>query len=88
MSSSAYHATRTAGFIKLPSEMTLRDYTHYFKHRSGYQPEVNEQLQKEAKLKDLPEIKRYCSLVLDEMKIKENLVYDKFSGEIVGFTII
>ena len=78
MSSSAYHATRTAGFIKFPSERTLRDYTHYFKHRSGYQLEVNEQLQKEAKLNDLPENRRYCSLVLDEMKIKENLVYDKF----------
>ena len=86
MSSAAYHATRTAGFIKLPSERTLRDYTHYFRHRSGYQLELNEQLQKEAKLKDLPENRRYCSLVLDEMKIKENLVYDKFDGEIVGFT--
>ena len=28
LSSSAYHATRTAGFIKLPSERTLSDYTH------------------------------------------------------------
>ena len=88
MSSSAYHATRTAGFIKLPSERTLRDYTHYFKHQSGYQLEVSKQLrmQKKAKVKDLPENKRHVSLILDEMKIRENLVYNKFDGEIVGFT--
>lgn len=30
LSSSAYHATHSAGFIKLPSERTLRDYTNYF----------------------------------------------------------
>ena len=31
LSTSTYHALRTAGFMKLPSERTLRDYTHYFK---------------------------------------------------------
>ena len=43
ISSAAYHATRSAGF-KLPSERTLRDYTHYFKSRAGFQIEVNQQL--------------------------------------------
>ena len=28
LSSSAYHSLRTSGFIKLPSERTMRDYTH------------------------------------------------------------
>ena len=28
LSSSAYHAVRTAGFISLPSERTLRDYSN------------------------------------------------------------
>ena len=83
ISSAAYHATRSAGFIKLPSERTLHDYTHYFKSRAGFQIEVNQQLQKEAKIKDLPENRRFCALLLDEMKLKENLIYDKYEGEII-----
>ena len=34
----------------------------------------------------MPENRKFCALVLDEMKLKENLIYDKFDGEIVGFT--
>ena len=79
ISSAAYHATRTAGFIKLPSERTLRDYTHYFKHHAGFQPELNRQLQNESKVSSLPE---YCGFW---MKVKENLVYDKCTGSVVGF---
>ena len=85
-SSSAYHAVRTAGFISLPSERTLRDYSNYFKCKAGFQLELNQQLHKEAKVNDLQESRKFCSIVIDEMKIKENLIYDKFSGEIVGFT--
>lgn len=35
LSSSAYHSLRTSGFIKLPSERTLSDYTHYVKFQIG-----------------------------------------------------
>ena len=38
----AYHAMRTAGFITLPSERTLRDYTHVFENQVGFQFEVND----------------------------------------------
>ena len=84
LSSAAYHATQTTGFIRLPSERTLRDYTHYFKSQTGFQQEVNQQLQKEANLEVLPECQRFCGLVVDEMQVKENLVYDKYTGDIVG----
>ena len=86
LSSAAYHATRTAGFIALPSERTLRDYTHYFKHQPGFQQELNRQLLKESKVNELSEQRKYCGIVFDEMKIKENLVYDKYTGSVVGFT--
>ena len=86
MSSSAYRAIRTAGFISLPSERTLRDYSNYIKCKAGFQLELNQQRHKEAKVNDLQESRKFCSIVIDEMKIKENLIYDKFSGEIVGFT--
>ena len=40
LSGSAYHALRTSGFVKLPSERTLRDYIHYFSNEPGFQQEV------------------------------------------------
>ena len=86
LSSAAYHAMRSAGFIKLPSERTLRDYTHYFKSQPGFQREVIEELIREAKLDTLPEEQRYCGLIVDEMKVKESLVYDKYTGGVTGFT--
>ena len=86
LSSSAYHALRTSGFIKLPSERTLRDYIHYFTNRPGFQEEVHQQLLQEAKIESLPENRRFVSLIIDEMKVKEGLVYNKHSGEMIGFT--
>ena len=86
MSSSAYHALRSSGFIKLPSERTLRDYTNYFIHRTGFQDDVDKQIATEMNRLCLPDTKKYVSLSFDEMKIKEGLVYNKNSGEIVGYT--
>lgn len=82
LSSSAYHCLRTAGFIKLPSERTLRDYTHIFKSKTGFQTEVEEMLRKEVENEDW---KNYVILLMDEMKVKESLVYDKHNCEVVGF---
>lgn len=79
LSSSAYHALRTSGFLKLPSERTLRDYTHFVKTRPGFQDEVDSMLIREARLSDLPEWKRYVVLLLDEMKIKESLVMTRMN---------
>ena len=85
ISSAAYHAMRSSGFIKLPSERTLRDYTHLIKAATGIQPEVSVQLMKEAKVKDLEEWQKYVAVVFDEIKIKEDLVYNKHTYEIIGF---
>ena len=84
LSSSAYNALRTTGFLKLPSG-TLRDYIHYFSNRPGFQNEVHQQLIKEINLMKLSESKKYVSLIIDEMKIKEGLVYDKQCGKVTGF---
>ena len=85
ISSAAYHAMRSSGFIKLPSERTLRDYTHLFKASTGIQPEVNAQIIKEAKVDTLEEWKKYVAVVFDEVKIREDLVYNKHTSEIIGF---
>ena len=85
ISSAGYHAMRTAGFILLPSERTLRDYTHYFKEKPGFQKEVNQQLMKEARISELDEIQKHVVVAFDEMRIKEDLVYDKHTGKVIGF---
>lgn len=85
LSSSAYDALQSSGFLKLPSERTLCDYTHYLTSSTGFQKEVHQQLLDEIKIDSLPENRRFVSLILDEMKIKEELAYNKHSGEIIGF---
>ena len=86
MSSCTYHALRSSGFVKLPSERTLRDYTHYFQNKPGFQDEVNQQLLEEVEKMKLPDGRKYVGLLVDEMKVEEGLVYNKTTGEIVGFT--
>ena len=62
---------------------TLRGYTHWMKSEVGFQSVVNEQLIMEADVKE--EKDKYEVLVFDEMKIREDLVFDKHSCELVGF---
>ena len=88
LSSSAYHSLRTSGFVRLPSERTLRDYTHFIKSKPGFYPDLDSYLREEAQLKKLPEWKRYAVIALDEMKLKESLVYDKHEAEVIGFVDI
>ena len=88
LSSSSYHALRTSGFMHLPSERTLRDYTHYVKARSGFQDDIDGDLKREANIQELPDWKKHIVVLIDEIKIKENLVYDKHETKIIGFVDI
>ena len=69
----------------MPSERTLRDYTNYIKGKLGFQPQVLEMLQRESNIDSQPETGHYVMLTLDEMKIKEDIMYDKNTGEMIGF---
>ena len=88
ISSASYHALRSSNLLILPSERTLRDYTHHVKAKPGFQPEIDEQLCRDAKLDSIPEFQKYVCLVFDEVKVKEDLVYDKHSANLVGFVRI
>jgi hypothetical protein len=84
-SSSAYKAMRDSGFIKLPSERTLRDYTHWTKVSSGFQPSSFERLLVDIRYHQLADWQKYVVLLHDEVKIKSDLVFCKHTGELIGF---
>ena len=85
LSGSAYEMLRESGCITLPSQRTLRDYTHYVRSTTGFSAEVDEQLMEAAKVAKAEEWEKCVVLVMDEMHVKEDLVYDKHSGALIGF---
>ena len=88
-STTAYNAMRDTGFIKLPSTRTLFNYSKFMPASCGISPDVVKHLRSEVKAKGLldmeQEYKSYVGLLVDEVKIKEDLVYDRHTGELVGF---
>ena len=84
-SPAAYRTLTESGFLVLPSERTLRDYTHYINALTGYNDEVDVHLAEASRLKDTPPYQRCVILAIDEMHIKEDLVFNKHSGRLIGF---
>lgn len=84
-SQGAYETLLQSKCIKLPSQRTLRDYTHHLKPGPGYCAGVDAQLRSVAKLDKCEEREKCVLMLLDEMYIKKDLVYNKISGELVGF---
>jgi hypothetical protein len=83
-SSSCYEELRNSGVLVLPSQRTLRDYRNYIKPQTGFNPKVVEDLKK--KMIILMSNVIYIVLLFDEMKIRSNLVFDKITGQLIGFT--
>ena len=83
-SQKAYDKVREV--LHLPSHRTLRDYTHYCTGNPGFSTAVDEQLMSAAGIDSLAEWQKCVFILIDEMHIKENLVYDKHSGSVIGFT--
>lgn len=82
-SPSAYNALRESNVIKLPCERTLRDYTNIVHPSTGFQKAVFDDLRHQAA--KLSGIQKYVVLMHDEVSIKDDLVYDRNTGELVGF---
>ena len=82
-SPSAYRELRDSGALILPSERVLRDYKNYFKPGAGITKENIEELKEKSS--EFAGIQKYVAVIMDEMKIIENLVFDKTSGELIGF---
>ena len=85
-SSSAYESLQQSGCLSLTSQYTLRDYTHFANMTIGFSNEVDQQLMEVGDISILKEFQKCVVVILDEMYIKEGLVYDKHSGALLGFT--
>ena len=86
LSSKAYDSLRETGCIHLPSQRTLCDYSHCIESGTGFSTEVDQHLLNAAKLESSPDWHRLLVLLMDEMYVKESLVYDKHTGKMIGFT--
>ena len=82
-SSSAYDELRATNILTLPCRRTSRDYSNYVKPSTGFNPQVTEELIKTSS--HLQGYQRFVCLSFDEIKIQEKLVFDKYTGDLVGF---
>ena len=82
-SSSAYDELRATNILTLPCRRTLRDYSNYVKPSIGFNPQVTEELIKTSS--HLQGYQRFVCLSFNEIKIQEKLVFDKYTGDLVGF---
>ena len=78
-----YDKSSGSGILVLPSLRTLRDYKNYIRPQRGFNNVVVEDLRKKTMW--FLDIERYVCILLDEMKIQEDLVWDKHTGELIGF---
>ena len=78
-----YDQNKGTGFLVLPSRRRLRDYKNYIKPTRGFNDKIIAELLQ--KVKDFSDIEKYFVMLMDEMKIQESLVWDKHTGDLIGF---
>lgn len=78
-----YDQKKGTGFLVLPSRRRLRDYKNYIKPTRGFNDKIIAELLQ--KVKDFSDAEKFFVLLMDEMKIQENLVWDKHSGDLIGY---
>ena len=62
------------------------DYANCVKSEVGFSTPVDRQLFEAANLATCPEYEKLVVLLVDEMYIREDLVYEKQTGKLIGFT--
>lgn len=82
-SAAAYETLRETGILKLPGPSTLRDYTNVVLPESGFSQPALQEITRQTK--DLADKDRFVVLLHDEMTIKADLVFDRRSGDVIGF---
>ena len=69
----------------MPQAPLTKDYTHFVKAATVFSSEVDEMIAQAANIDECKIHQGYVLLNLYEMQVREDLVYDKHSGELVGF---
>ena len=75
-----YNEKTRTGFVILTSSWRLRDYKNYIRPQRGFNKDiVNELLEK---IKHFSDNENFFVMLMDEMKIQENLVWGKHTGDL------
>ena len=77
-SSDCYKTLRNSGVVHLPSERTLCDYRYFVPSEPGFSTSTDLQLLDLVKQQQPKSLSNYVTIVLDQMYIKEGLVYNKW----------
>lgn len=78
LSTSAYEMIRCSGAVKLPSQRMLQDYMHFIEATTWFSAAVDMDV---AMVESCPDHINAVVILMDEMHIKESLVYKKHTGE-------
>ena len=78
-----YDEKTGTGFLVLPSKRRLRDYKNYIRPQRGFNPDIIKELA--DKTSNFSDQEKYVTILIDEMKIQEDLVWDKHTGELIGY---
>lgn len=85
-SHSSYNALQDSGFLKLSTGRTLSDYKNFNKPGGGWNVYQLGEMRKRFQEKNLLASASLGGLFFDEVKVKEGLVFDTSSWELIGFT--
>lgn len=83
-SPAALDLLRESGMVCLPCSRTLFDYSHVKPVKDGIDEVVLESLAK--RVSEAPKHRRYHVAMGDEMSICQNLVFQKTTGKMIGYT--
>ena len=78
-----YDSEKGSSVLVLPSLRTLRDYRNYTRRTRGFNLKVVWDLKENTE--EFSKQERYVTILLDEMKIQDDLVWDKHTGEFIHF---
>ena len=81
---SAYDELRNSNILILLSRIKLRHYKNAIRQHVGFNESVTDELIKIASSL-LEGYQRCVVLSFDEIKIQENLVFDKYTGDLIGY---
>lgn len=85
-SHSTYEDIRESGFLKLPSGRLLSDYKNFSSPQSGWQTSTLRAMRDKFDKVKIGKRGQLGGLFFDEVKIKEGLIFNPSTFELVGFT--